>query len=288
LADGEQILLRRRAPEGGFDVIYRAEPVAARLLGCDVDAAEATAAASRPAAPLAHRVAVARALVGADACPPRRNAWALGELAEAARTEAERAAAHFAPEVARAALVTPVQEAEAALIETLDLQDAAPAALTPDRPAVAAAAERLEAAFADLVAQLRDAVELRATLAPSTDEIVAAAWAAPSSLLARLRAELPIRVRDVDDAAPIPRSSTGVGTGSALTVAGRITYGLRLVAGCVTAAGCTTPAQRLFGPGGVAVALLARFDGDVRALPLILAALDPGLSLAFTGALSDA
>jgi hypothetical protein len=153
---------------------------------------------------------------------------------------------------------------------------------------VAAATEALETAFANVVAGLRDTKPSRPLPNAPAGEVVAAAREAPAALLAELHEELPALTAQIVDEPPLEAAAEGGGTGSAMTVAGRVTYGLRLAAGCVTAAGCTTPAARLFQPGGVAAELFTRLPSDPRTLALVVAALDPSLHWTLAGAAADA
>jgi hypothetical protein len=288
VADGGQIHLKRRATGDGFDVIYRASPVAALLVGRDLDEAEAVVASHHARDAIAHRVALARAWAGDEASPARRAAWAMRELAEQARNEAGRAAAHFGRGADAGALVAPVERAERALGRALGSTESTREAMRPDAGALATAVAELGRSFATVVDALpRERADERA-LPAEAREVVAAARQAPASLLARLDDELPRLATRIEAEPPLPRASEGAGTGTAFTVAGRVTYGLRLVAGCVSAAGCTTPAERLFKPGGVAAELFARFRGDAPALAMVVAALDPSLSWTLAGAVADA
>jgi len=288
VADGGQILLKRRATGDGFDVIYRATPIAALLVGRDLDDAENVVASRHARDAVAHRVALARAWVGDDASPQRRAAWAMRELAEQARNEAGRVAAHFTRNGREAALVTPVERAERALGRALGGSESTREAMRPDPGALRTAAADLGHSFAAVVDALPRETPSERALPPEAGQVVAAAREAPASLLARLHDELPRLAAAVEPDPPLPSTPEGGGTGSALTVAGRVTYGLRLVAGYVSAAGCTTPAERLFKPGGVAAELLARFRGDATTLGLVVAALDPTLSWSLAGAAADA
>jgi len=242
LTEGDQVLLRPRLTGVGFDVFYRPAPVAARLLGRGIEQGEVFVARTHPTDAAAHRVAFARAVAGDVASPARRAAWALRVLAEETRNEARRAAAQFVAEAERSALVEPVTRAEAGLARALGSGPSVRVALAPDRHALTAAAAALEAAFARLVDRLA-APGGRTAMRSDADEVVAAARAAPQALLTRLRGEWPRLVRTVGDDAPLPLTADGGGTGSAVTVAGRVTYRLRLAAGCVSAADCTTPSD---------------------------------------------
>jgi hypothetical protein len=286
LADGEQILLRRRETGDGFDVMYRSAPVSALLVGRDVDDAESFVGRTHDHESVAHRVAFARAWTGREASSARRAAWAIRLLAERARNEASRAARHFGR--GDAALVPPVQQAERALARALGTGVSARGALAPDRAAVDAASAQLVDAFRALVDDLRVARPPRSGLDRTADEVVGAAREAPAALLSELREQLPVLTAQLADEPPLRAAAEGGGTGSAVTVAGRVTYGLRLAAGCVTAAGCSTPAERLFQPGGVAAELFARLSGDARTLALVVAALDPSVSWTLAGAAADA
>jgi hypothetical protein len=288
LVDGGQILLRRRETGDGFDVMYRSAPVGALLVGRDLDDAESFVGRAHDLEPVAHRVAFARAWTGGEASPARRAAWAMRLLAERARNEASRAARHFGRGDGDAALVLPVQQAERALARALGTDVSARGALAPDRAAVDAASAQLIDAFARLVDTLRVARPPRSGLGRTADEVVGAAREAPAALLMELDEQLPALSAQLADEPPLRAVAEGGGTGSAVTVAGRVTYGLRLAAGYVTAAGCSTPAERLFQPGGVAAELFARLSGDARALALVVAALDPSVSWTVAGAAADA
>ena len=288
MADGEQILLRRRETGDGFDVMYRPAPLGALLVGRDLDDAETFVGRTHARDAVAHRIALARAWTGGEASPSRRAAWALRLLAERARNEAARAAFDLHRGDAVAASVARVQAAERTLVRALGTTGSARAALLPDRAAAGAAAAALEDAFADVVAGLGRAKPVAEPASPVAGEVVAAARDAPAALLDELRRELPALTATLADDPPLDAAAEGGGTGSAVTVAGRVTYGLRLAAGYVTAAGCTTPAARLFQPGGVAAELFARLPGDGRALAVVVAALDPSLSWSLAGAAADA
>lgn len=288
MADGGQILLRRRETGDGFDVWYRPDPTAALLVGRDLGDAEAFVGERHARDAVAHRVALARAWAGGGASSARGAAWSMRVLAEQARNEASRAAAHFAGARTGLALVEPVERAERALVAALGTTDSARDALSPDRRAVAVAADELADAFEAVVAELGRARPVERGLPDDAGAVVAAAREAPSTLLRRLRDELPELAAHVEADPPLAAACEGGGTGSAMTVAGRVTYGLRLVAGYVSAAGCTTPAERLFKPGGVADELFARVRGDSRMLALVVAALDPSLSWTLAGAAADA
>jgi len=288
LADGERILLRRRETGDGFDVMYRPAPLGALLVGRDLDGAESFVGRTHDRDAVAHRVALARAWTGAGASASRRAAWALAVLAERARNEAVRAGLHLTAGDGEASRVTRVAEAERALVRALGTGTSARGALAPDRVEIAAAAGALETAFADVVADLRDARPAKSLPNAPVGEVVAAAREAPAALLAELHEELPALTERIVDEPPLEAAVEGGGTGSAMTVAGRVTYGLRLAAGYVTAAGCTTPAERLFQPGGVAAELFARLPGDVRTLALVVAALDPSVHWTLAGAPADA
>jgi hypothetical protein len=288
LADGEQILLRRRETGDGYDVMYRPVPLGALLVGRDLDDAETFVGRTHGRDATAHQVALARAWSGGGAGASRQAAWALRVLAERARNEAARAAMHGNRAESGASLVARVEDAERALAGALGTGTSARAALTPDRTAVAAAAAALERAFAELVARLRDGKPTKSLATAPAGEVVAAAREAPAALLRELREELPALTRQIGDEPPLAAAAEGGGTGSAMTVAGRVTYGLRLAAGYVTAAGCTTPAARLFQPGGVAAELFTRLPGDARTLAVVVAALDPSLHWTLAGAAAEA
>lgn len=285
--DGERILLRRRDTGDGFDVMYRPAPLGALLVGRSLDDAESFVGLTHDRDAVAHRIAFARAWAGGDASAPRRAAWAILLLAEQARNEAARSALHLGRD-GGGTLVARVEEAERALARALGTGGSARGPLAPDRRAVGAAAAALETAFAEMVACLRDTTPPKPLANAPASEIVAAAREAPTALLDELHDELPTLVRRVADDPPLAPVAEGGGTGSAMTVAGRITYGLRLAAGCITAAGCTTPAGRLFQPGGVGAELFERLPNDARTLALVVAALDPSLSWTLAGAAADA
>ncbi|MFP4359383.1 MAG: hypothetical protein ACLFTG_01720 [Alphaproteobacteria bacterium] len=288
MADGEQILLRRRETGDGFDVMYRPVPLGALLVGRDLDDAESFVGRTHDRDAVAHRVALARAWTGGNASASRRAAWALAVLAERARNEAARATVQLTGGLGETRLVARVEEAERALARALGTTASARGPLATDREEVAAAAGALETAFAAVVARLRDAEPAKALPDAPAGEVVAAAREAPAALLAELQDQLPALTKQVVDEPPLAAAAEGGGTGSAMTVAGRVTYGLRLAAGYVTAAGCTTPAARLFQPGGVAADLFTRLPGDARTLAVVVAALDPSLHWTLAGARADA
>lgn len=267
--------------------MYRPAPVAALLVGRALDDAETFVGRRHGADEVAHRVALARAWAGAEATPARHAAWSLQLLAERVRNEAARATTHFASTGTDAGLPAAVHRAEAGLARALGAGGSTRARLVPDRAGVAAAVAELERAFAAVVDGLRRAEPAKAMLPAEAGDVVGAARRAPATLLEQLRAEAPALVDAVDEDPPLAAASEGGGSGSALTVAGRVTYGLRLAAGCISAAGCSTPAERLFKPGGVAAELFARV-GDTRALALLMAALDPSLHWTLAGAAADA
>ncbi|MFP4126435.1 MAG: hypothetical protein ACLFU0_07285 [Alphaproteobacteria bacterium] len=74
MADGEQILLRRRETGDGFDVMYRPVPLGALLVGRDLDDAESFVGRTHDRDAVAHRVALARAWTGGNASASRRAA----------------------------------------------------------------------------------------------------------------------------------------------------------------------------------------------------------------------
>jgi hypothetical protein len=288
VADDERILLRRRDTGDGFDVMYRPAPLGAYLVGRDLDDAEAFVGRAHDRDAVAHRIAFARAWSGGEATVARHAAWELRVLAERARNETARATLKLTGGDDDGALLAQVEAVEAELARALGAGSATRAALTPDRGAVAVAAARLEVAFAEVVASVARPPAAASPPAPPVGEVVAAACDAPAALLAELRRTLPMLADRVADDPPLDAVAEGGGTGSAMTVAGRLTYGLRVAAGCITAAGCSTPAARLFQPGGVAAELFARLPADARTLALVLAALDPGMPWTLTGARADA
>jgi hypothetical protein len=160
--------------------------------------------------------------------------------------------------------------------------------MLPDKDALVGVASELEHSFADVVDAVRAKRVPRPPLPADLDAVVAAAREAPVALLERLRAEWPALTDEIDEDPPLPTAIEASGTGSASTVAGRVTYGVRLAAGYVSAAGCSTPAGRLFKPDGLAAELFARFRGDAPAVALVVAALDPSLSWTMAGAAADA
>ncbi len=268
--------------------MYRPAPLGALLVGRGLDDAETFVGRTHDRDAMAHRVAFARAWTGGGASASRQAAWAIGVLAERARNEAARAHLQLNGGNGAASLVARVEQAERALNRALGGGSSARDALTPDRTAVTAAAAALETAFAEVVDGLREAKPPKPLSNAPAGDVVAAAREAPAALLSELREELPTLTRQIENEPPLETAAEGGGTGSAMTVAGRVTYGLRLAAGYVTAAGCTTPAARLFQPGGVAAELFTRVPSDVRTLALVLAALDPSVHWTLAGAAADA
>jgi hypothetical protein len=107
-------------------------------------------------------------------------------------------------------------------------------------------------------------------------------------VLARVRRDLPALLDTLAPEPPLAAVVDAEGTGSVVTANGRVTYGVRVAAGCLSRVEPSVPADRLFKPGGAGIQLLDRLRGDARTLSLVMAALDPGVPWRFAGAEADA
>ncbi len=283
------ILLKPRCGRHGVDVEYRPLRLSAMLLGQEIDAAVVLAGRLHDQHRSVHEVALARALPGPPVSDARRAAWDLAVLATEARSEAHRVEQTFAPSATLSETTSAVRAAADELRRALGDGAGPRGQLVPATVALEGAASRLQQSLSNLVIRLSAVAPIRlAGLAPEPREVVHAAWSSPALLLARLRRDLGPLIRDVRAEPALAPANDGDGVGSVVTATGRITYGVRVAAGCISRAFHSNPADRLFKPGGAAVQLLDRFAPDMRTVAMVMAALDPGVPWSLAGADADA
>ncbi len=285
----DEIVLRARDDRRGLDVDYRPAGTTACLLGRTSDDALRAVRYWHGFSGMAHQIALARALGRGAHSEAREAAWEIVLLAEDIAAEVTR----FQPELAAGTrvneLAQPVLEATDALLRELGIEDGPRAALAPHPAGCEQAVSRLADTFTAFVAGLHAMMPPRLhPLLPEARAVVEAASGAPEELLARLHGELPRRLRALGSEPALPAVVEADGMGTALTSSGRITYGVRVAAGCVSRIACSTPTDRLFKPGGAAVRLLDSFDGDRTALAMLMASLDPEVAWELVGAGADA
>ena len=285
----DEILLRPRDDRGGFDVDYRPAGLSGWLLGRGVDDALGLVGEMHGTLGVAHQIAFARALDDRGPSAAREAVWNVLLLAEDSATEARRFRSSGELRSLVEDLVEPVLDASVALKTALGATGGPRSHVAPCIEDCRHQARRLLGAFTALVVRLSTvAPSSLHPLSPEARTVVETASANPLELMRRLRHELPLdmeRLRGEPAMTPVLECD---GVGSVMTASGRITYGVRIAAGCVSRIGYTTPTHRLFKPGGVAVHLLDRFAGDRGALAVLMASLDPEVSWALVGAGADA